>query len=103
MTLPIVEEIVKLPDHADRAEWMMRCPDWSMVGFVGSIRKALELANFPEAILYLDARSACLQAVRTREGHIPNTMLIPLHIREGEMKEAARRRDKAKSEGAANG
>ena len=96
MTLPIVEEIVGLADHADRAEWMMRCPDWQMVGFVGSIRQALELSHFPEAILYLEARTACLQAVRTRDGYIPNHILTPLYIRESEMKDAARKRDGAK-------
>jgi len=97
MTLPIVEEIVALPSHADRAEWMLRCPDWHVVGFIGGIRKALELTGFPEAVAYLDARSVCLQAVRTREGAIPNTILVPLYIRESEMREAARRRDGAKN------
>ena len=99
MTLPIVQEITGLPTHADRADWLIRCPDWHVVGFIGSIRRALELAHFPEAVAYLEARSVCLQAVRTRDGAIPNTILTPLYIREGEMKEAARRRDQVKSEG----
>jgi hypothetical protein len=103
MTLPIVDEITKLPSHADRADWLMRCPDWHVVGFVGSIRSALELAHFPEGLLYLEARSVCLQAVRTREGHIPNQFLTPLYIREGEMKEAARRRDLSSNRGAKHG
>lgn len=79
MTLPIVEEILRLPSHADRADWLIRCPDWHVVGSVATIRRALEQAAFPEAITYLDARHASLQAVRTSDGSLTQTVLMGLN------------------------
>lgn len=93
MSLPIVDEITALPSQAARADWMIQCPDWHFMGFIASIRSALEDVNFPEAIAYLEARLACLQAVRTPAGTVPNLKLVPLYIREGEMREAGRIRD----------
>lgn len=93
MTLPIVEEIIGLPSHADRADWLIRCPDWHVVGSVASIRKALELAAFPEAVVYLDARHASLQAVRTSDGSLTHTVLMGLNYALLMMRAAAKQRD----------
>lgn len=93
MTLPIVEEIVVLPSYADRAEWLICCPDWHVVGAVASIRKALELAAFPEAVVYLDARHASLQAVRTSDGSLTQSVRKGLKKARRMMRAAAKERD----------
>lgn len=96
MSHAIESEITGFPTHAARADWLIRCPDFHIVGYVASIRRALELAHFPEAVTYLDTRHAGLMATRAADGTLPNQYLTALYVHQGEMRDAALRRDGGK-------
>lgn len=93
MTLPIVEEITRLPTHADRADWLIRAEDIVVGGYVASIRSAFEKADFPEAIDYLVTRFAAVSCVRLADGSLPQTRLMALNYYRGVMVDAAKARD----------
>lgn len=93
MSEGLVKDIVGLPSHSARAEWLSACPDWEFIGFVASIRRALELAHFPEAVVFVERRLASHQARRAPDGSLPRTSLLAVHASRGAMLEAARRRD----------
>ena len=47
MTIPIADEIIRLPSHAERADWLIRCPDIVIGGYVASIRVGTFSTNTP--------------------------------------------------------
>jgi hypothetical protein len=97
MSQKLVDEILALPSHLACAEWLITCPDWDFIGWVASIRRALELAHFPEAVVFLERRLASLQTKRLPDGGLPQTSLMAVHGSRGAMLEAARKRDGAQN------
>jgi hypothetical protein len=93
VTLPIVDEITRLPSHADRADWLIRAADIVIGGYVASIRVGLEKAGFPEGIDFLAQRFAAVSMNRLADESLPQTLLMAVNYRQGVMVEAAKARD----------
>lgn len=88
-----IKELSAMTTFAARADWLIRCPDWGVVGYVASMVSALEALPFPEAVTFITARHASLLAERSANGELSQTVLMPIHFSRGVMIEAARARD----------
>lgn len=66
--LPIIAQLSNARSHADRADWLKRCPLTILAKYDFTIRNRLEVAGFPEACEYLDAARVARQAVRDERG-----------------------------------
>lgn len=97
-TLPNVEQLPALT-FCEQADWLIRVPESTVAGWVGSIRAMLEKSGFAEGLVYLDRRYVATIAVRTSDGNLPHTVMMSVFHAEGVMRQAARERDAVKGAG----
>lgn len=88
--LPVIEELDALKTDAERADWLVRCPDGVIVGYCGTITAAIERSGFSAALRFLQARYAACWALRTPQGQLPNTVHLTVLAAEWDMKQGAR-------------
>jgi hypothetical protein len=66
--LPIVERLADAADHAERADWLFRCP----IGIIDrehmTIRRLLQRAGLTAGVAYLETMQAYASATRTPDG-----------------------------------
>ncbi|MDW5313747.1 hypothetical protein [Rhizobium sp. PL01] len=68
--LPIIEQLAAAAHHADRANWLLRCPLDILGRYDGTIRNRLMHAGFPAGIGYLDELRTVKCAVRREDGQL---------------------------------
>lgn len=88
--LPIVADLLTLETDAERADWLIRCPDGVYAGWVASVNGALTRSGFRAALPYAAARAAASWSLRTEEGLLPRTVVMAVLMAEYEMKAAAK-------------
>lgn len=74
--LPIIEQLASAPDHAFRARWLLRVPEYVLARDQVTIRTLLSAARFQAGLAALDAEVAASAAVRDVAGSIPLTARI---------------------------
>lgn len=88
--LPIIELLSDRETPSAWASWLQRCP----IGIIHrehvTIRALLQQRGFAAGVDYLDALLAYSNATRLADGGFPATVLMPVHMAAGAMREAAR-------------
>ncbi|MBW9113138.1 hypothetical protein JNB88_05685 [Rhizobium cauense] len=88
--LPLVDILADAATHAERADWLFRCPYWVIHREHMNIRRILQLSGLLEGVAYLDAMLSLTSARRLPDGSIPQTIVLPVHIAAHDLREAAR-------------
>lgn len=88
--LPILEALAACCTHAERAEWLLRCPNFIFHRDMKDLRRILDAAGLREGVAYAEAKLAEQMATRLPDGHVPSTVLASLYIAETDLKIAAR-------------
>ncbi|MBY5849651.1 hypothetical protein [Rhizobium leguminosarum] len=88
--LPIVEGLTSSNAPSDWALWLMRCPLGIIHREQATIRTILRDRGFAAGVDYLDALLAYSNATRLADGTFPPTVVMPVHMAAGAMREAAR-------------
>ncbi|QRM39848.1 hypothetical protein F3X89_03820 [Rhizobium rhizogenes] len=88
--LPIVEELADSQTHAQRADWLIRCPDGVVDRDHMEIRRILQSANLLAGIAYLEARVSAVNAVRLADGNLPQTVVMAVNVARIDLRIAAR-------------
>ncbi|TBB28149.1 hypothetical protein ELH48_13780 [Rhizobium ruizarguesonis] len=95
--LPIIEGSLGA-GPPDWASWLLRCP----IGIIHrehiTIRTILKQRGFAAGVDYLDALLAYSNATRLPDGAFPPTVVMPVHMAAGLMKEVARAADEGLNE-----
>lgn len=88
--LPTIDGLSDSDAPADWASWLQRCP----IGIIHrehvTIRTILQERGFSAGVDYLDALLAYSNATRLPDGGFPPTVVMPVHMAAGAMREAAR-------------
>lgn len=87
--LPIIEGSLGA-GPPDWASWLLRCPIAIIHREQATIRAILQRHGFAAGIDYLDALLAYSNATRLPDGGFPPTVVMPVHMAAGAMREAAR-------------
>lgn len=87
--LPIIEGSLGA-GPSDWASWLQRCPLGIIHREQSTIRAILQRHGFGPGIEYLDALLAYSNATRLADGGFPPTVVMPVHMAAGAMREAAR-------------
>ncbi|MBX5112706.1 hypothetical protein [Rhizobium lentis] len=88
--LPIIEGLTDSNAPSDWALWLMRCPLGIIHREQMTIRRILQQRDFAAGVAYLDALLAYSNATRLPDGTFPATVVMPVHMAAGAMREAAR-------------
>jgi hypothetical protein len=88
--LPIIDGLADSNAPSEWASWLQRCP----IGIISrehvTIRTILKQRGFAVGVNYLDALLALSNATRLPDGTFPPTVVMPVHMAAGVMREAAR-------------
>lgn len=88
--LPIIEGLSDGAGPSAWANWLQRCPPGIIHREQATIRAILQRHGFGPGVDYLDAMLALLNATRLSDGGFPPTVIMPVHMAAGAMREAAR-------------
>jgi hypothetical protein len=88
--LPIVELLADCQSHAERRDWLMRCPNWIFHREHLVLRRLLQGAGLLAGVAYVEAKLAEQMATRLSDGSIPITVLSAVYIAETDLKISAR-------------
>lgn len=88
--LPVIDEFKALKTHEARAEWLNRCPDVLIVGWLGALHAALDDCGFAAGRTFVSARAAAMHAQRSADGLLPYTVGLTVEAARGLMKEGVR-------------
>jgi hypothetical protein len=91
--LPIIEGIIEGSfggGPSEWASWLQRCPISIIHREQATIRAILQRHRFAAGVDYLDALLAYSNATRLPDGGFPPTVVMPVHMAAGAMREAAR-------------
>ncbi|MFB2562443.1 hypothetical protein [Rhizobium sp. IMFF44] len=89
--LPIVEQLADCRTHAERADWLMRCPNFIFHRDPLVLRRILHAAGLMAGAAYVDAKLAEQTATRLADGSLPITIRANVHAAEVDLKIAARK------------
>lgn len=87
--LTIIEQLDRAPDHAARAEWLLRCPLDILGRYEATIRNRLMHARFPAGLRYLDDIRIMKSGVRRDDGQLSETQVDVLAGAEAQLRAAA--------------
>ncbi|CAN7429670.1 hypothetical protein LJR251_002733 [Rhizobium rhizogenes] len=88
--LPIIEQLADCQTHAERADWLFRCPNWIFYREHMALRRILQRAGLLPAVAYVEAKLAEQSATRLPSGHLPSTILAAVYLAETDLKISAR-------------
>lgn len=78
--LPIVEQLADADTHAERSDWLFRCPISVLHRESMAIRRILHQAGLIAGVAYLEAVLSMSNARRLPDGQFPQTVVLPVHI-----------------------
>lgn len=88
--LPIVEELADCQTHAQRADWLIRCPNFIFHRDHMTLRRLLQTAGLLAGASYVDAKLAEQTAVRLADGSVPFTIRYSVQLAQIDLTIAAR-------------
>jgi hypothetical protein len=77
---PIFSQLDEAEGPAEKARYLLRLSDDLVLRYLGALQRACFDAGFAIGANYLDCRVAALQAVRDREGRLPEHIVQTLEI-----------------------
>jgi hypothetical protein len=92
---PLVEQLQAMTTDIERADWLQLCPFRILIRHEAEIARVLERAGFEAGLKCLEAELALAASVRIKgDGGFRPEPLFAAHVARGEMRVAAKRRDR---------